>query len=141
MKTCTGFCLIWLFAGVVFGTTCSVFNTTLPDGRTLVGRNLDWVASSTGRVDFLQRGVGRYGAMLFFIDDDIWPQGGMNDQGLVLGMTATPYLRITPDPDKLPRRWARHVMKSTGFGYPETLCDVPHPLADSPSRASSGCPE
>jgi len=68
---------------------CSVFNYTW-DGTTRVGRNLDWVSSSWGWVRFMQPTEGGYGAMFFGADDDIWPQGGMNDQGLVLGMAATP---------------------------------------------------
>jgi len=77
---------------------CSVFNHTAGD-VIRVGRNLDWVETSRGRIGFLPAGQDQYGAVVFYNDDDIWPQGGMNDQGLVLGMTATPYLEITGNPD------------------------------------------
>lgn len=81
--------------------SCSVFNLTL-GGETRVGRNLDWIESSWGWVRFMPATVDGYGVMVFGVEDHIWPQGGMNDQGLVLGMTATPYLAIEPAPEKLP---------------------------------------
>ena len=83
------------------GLPCSVFNYTW-DGETRVGRNLDWIESSWGWVQFVQPTDRGFGAMYFGAGTDIWPQGGMNDQGLVLGMTATPYLEITGNPDGLP---------------------------------------
>jgi len=80
---------------------CSVFNYTDGSG-TRVGRNLDWLPSSSGWVRFMQPTARGFGALFFGADDDVWPQGGMNDQGLVLGMAATPYLQITGNPDGLP---------------------------------------
>ena len=80
---------------------CSVFNYTW-DGATRVGRNLDWIESSWGWVRFIQPTDTTFGVMLFGADNDTWPQGGMNDQGLVLGMAATPYLPITGNPGGLP---------------------------------------
>lgn len=88
-------------AGVQLTAACSVFNYTW-DGTTRVGRNLDWIESSWGWVRFIQPTGTTYGMMLFGADDDIWPQGGMNEQGLVLGMAATPYLPITGNPGGLP---------------------------------------
>jgi choloylglycine hydrolase len=82
-------------------TPCSVFNYTWA-GSTRVGRNLDWIPSSWGWVRFMQPTATGHGAMFFGADDDLWPQGGMNDQGLVLGMAATPYLPIVGNPDGLP---------------------------------------
>jgi hypothetical protein len=79
---------------------CSVFNYTRQDG-TLVGRNLDYLPESTGWIKFIQPADGKNGAVFFGIDDHIWPQGGMNNQGLVLGMTATPYKEITGNPGGL----------------------------------------
>jgi len=80
---------------------CSVFNYTWEDS-TRVGRNLDWIPSSWGWVRFMQPTDQGHGAMFFGAEDDLWPQGGMNDQGLVLGMAATPYLPIVGNPDGLP---------------------------------------
>lgn len=82
-------------------TPCSVFNYTW-DGETRVGRNLDWIPNSWGWVQFVQPTDRGFGAMYFGAETDIWPQGGMNDQGLVLGMTATPFLEIIGNPDGLP---------------------------------------
>lgn len=97
--------LLFLLVGVLLipepTLSCSVFNLTL-GGETRVGRNLDWIESSWGWVRFLPATTDDYGAMIFGIEEHIWPQGGMNDQGLVLGMTATPYLAIEPAPGKLP---------------------------------------
>jgi len=83
---------------------CSVFNHSGTD-TLMVGRNLDWVSSSEGRIGFLPPSCGGYGAIYFYIDDHVWPQGGMNDQGLVLGMTATPHLEITGNPDGEVMSW------------------------------------
>jgi len=76
---------------------CSVFN--FDDGVLRIGRNLDYVDSSRGRIGFLPADGDDHGAVVFYIDDHIWPQGGMNDQGLTLGMTAAPYLEITGNPE------------------------------------------
>jgi hypothetical protein len=91
---------VFVVVYLVPADTCSVFNYTREDG-TLVGRNLDYVATSTGWIEFLQPEEGKNGAVLFGIDDHVWPQGGMNDQGLALGMTATPFKEITGNPDGL----------------------------------------
>lgn len=117
------FILGWLVISAA--EACSVFNKLTSDGRVWVGRNLDWVASSGGRIGFLPPSEDRYGAVLFFIDDDVWPQGGLNDQGLVLGMTATPFLPITPHPDRQPMGWD---FWDTLFQTCATVDDVLHYL-------------
>lgn len=90
------------------GRPCSVFN--YDDADTLmVGRNLDWVANSVGYARVIPPQDGGFGMILFSVDDH-GTQGGMNDQGLVLGMTATPFLEITNNPDGLdmePDFWER----------------------------------
>jgi hypothetical protein len=83
---------------------CSVFNHSGTD-TLMVGRNLDWVESSEGRIGFLHPTCDGHGAIYFYMDDHVWPQGGMNDQGLVLGMTAAPYLEITGNPDGATMGW------------------------------------
>ncbi len=92
-------CAVVLACTVAF--PCSVFNFTDSSG-TRVGRNLDWLATSSGWIRFMQPTDQGYGAVFFGADNHVWPQGGMNDQGLVLGMAATPYLEITGNPDGLP---------------------------------------
>lgn len=96
--------LLAAYAPATACIACSVFNHSGTD-TLMVGRNLDWVSSSEGRIGFLHPTCDGHGAIYFYIDDHVWPQGGMNDQGLVLGMTATPYLEITGNPDGAAMGW------------------------------------
>ncbi len=102
LLTWTALCVVG--ASTTAAASCSVFNHSGTD-TLMVGRNLDWVASSEGRIGFLHPTCDGHGAIYFYMDDHVWPQGGMNDQGLVLGMTAAPYLEITGNPDGATMGW------------------------------------
>jgi hypothetical protein len=85
-------------SGALAQPDCSVFNYD-GDGTVMVGRNLDYQESTTGRFWFLPGDDTSYGAVLFGANDDLWPQGGLNDQGLALGMTAVAHVDVPPNPD------------------------------------------
>ncbi len=81
-------------------TACSVFN--YHDGDTLmIGRNLDWLPDTPGQVWFEPGEDGDYGVMLFGCDGNGFAQGGMNDQGLVLGAATIPEIEVLDEPEKL----------------------------------------
>ena len=84
---------------------CSVFSVIDAEGSPKVGRNLDWIEGSVAWAQIVPATSKGFGAILFGCDLDVWPQGGMNDQGLVLGMTATPFLEIADAPDREPMGW------------------------------------
>jgi tetratricopeptide (TPR) repeat protein len=81
---------------------CTMFTAT--QGETvLVGNNEDAKFPHT-KVWFVPPSQDRYGG-IYFGWDERWPQGGMNDQGLVFDIFATPHLEIKtakgkPQPEK-----------------------------------------
>jgi hypothetical protein len=70
---------------------CTMFTAT-KDGKTLIGNNEDWVDPNT-KMWIEPAAEGKYG-VLYFGFGNMFPQGGMNDQGLVFDGFATPYLAI-----------------------------------------------
>jgi len=70
---------------------CTMFTAT-KHGKTLIGNNEDWVDPNT-KMWVEPAAEGKYG-VLYFGFGNMFPQGGMNDQGLVFDGFATPYLAI-----------------------------------------------
>ncbi len=81
--------LVILRAATLFG--CTMFTCTI-NGITLVGNNEDWKNPNT-KMWFILPGNGKYG-IVYFGFDDLNPQGGMNDQGLVLDYMATAPFKV-----------------------------------------------
>jgi tetratricopeptide (TPR) repeat protein len=72
--------------------------TAEQEGNVLVGNNEDATEPNT-KVWFVPPEQGRYGG-IYFGWDERWPQGGMNDQGLVFDIFRTPYLEIKRSQNK-----------------------------------------
>ena len=70
---------------------CTMFTCTI-NGRTLVGNNEDWRNPNT-KMWFILPENGTYG-IVYFGFDNMSPQGGMNDQGLVFDYMATAPLEV-----------------------------------------------
>jgi len=81
--------LIILPSGTLF--SCTMFTLT-KNGKTLVGNNEDWRNPNT-KMWFVLPEEGKYG-IVYFGFDDLSPQGGMNDQGLVFDYMATQPLEV-----------------------------------------------
>ncbi len=71
--------------------SCTMFTLT-KNGKTLVGNNEDWRNPNT-KMWFVLPEEGKYG-IVYFGFDDLTPQGGMNDQGLVFDYMATQPLEV-----------------------------------------------
>lgn len=71
--------------------SCTMFTLT-KNGKTLVGNNEDWRNPNT-KMWFVLPDTGKYG-IVYFGFDDLSPQGGMNDQGLVFDYMATQPLEV-----------------------------------------------
>jgi len=71
--------------------SCSMFKITL-NGKTMVGNNEDYWNPNT-RIWFEHAKIGEYGAV-YVGYDNFWPQGGMNQAGLVFDGFAEDYLAI-----------------------------------------------
>jgi len=81
--------LVFILAQNTLG--CSMFKLTMY-GKTMVGNNEDyWNPNS--RIWFEQGKVGEYGAV-YVGYDNFWPQGGMNQAGLVFDGFSMDYLAI-----------------------------------------------
>jgi tetratricopeptide (TPR) repeat protein len=72
--------------------------TAEQEGVVFVGNNEDATDPNT-KVWFVPPEEGRYGG-IYFGWDERWPQGGMNDQGLVFDIFRTPYLEIQRSQNK-----------------------------------------
>lgn len=81
--------LILLPSETIF--SCTMFTLT-KNGKTLVGNNEDWRNPNT-KMWFVLPEEGKYG-IVYFGFDDLNPQGGMNDQGLVFDYMATQPLEV-----------------------------------------------
>ena len=89
---------------------CSMFKLTMY-GKTMVGNNEDyWNPNS--RIWFEQGKVNEYGAV-YVGYDDFWPQGGMNQAGLVFDGFSMDYLAINDTLGKksLDVNFLRYIMK------------------------------
>ncbi len=83
--------LILVFISIQASLGCSMFKLTV-FGKTMVGNNEDyWNPNS--RIWFEQGKVNEYGAV-YVGYDDFWPQGGMNQAGLVFDGFSMDYLAI-----------------------------------------------
>lgn len=71
--------------------SCTMFTCT-KNGITLVGNNEDWRNPNT-KMWFILPENGKYG-IVYFGFDNLSPQGGMNDQGLVFDYMATQPLEV-----------------------------------------------
>lgn len=80
--------LALLFLLPLFGSACSLFKITR-EGRTLVGKNEDW-ANPASQIRFEPKGQGRYGYMCVGFDDN-FPQGAVNEAGLMFDGFAMPF--------------------------------------------------
>ena len=78
--------LMFIFFPAVTLFSCTMFTLT-KNGKTLVGNNEDWKNPNT-KMWFALPENGRFGVVYFSFDDS-FPQGGMNDQGLVFDYMAT----------------------------------------------------
>lgn len=72
--------------------SCTMFTKTA-DGRTFVGNSEDYFEADTHAV-FIPPSEGKYGRV-YFGWANVWPQGGMNDQGLTFDIMA---LKREPQP-------------------------------------------
>ncbi len=68
---------------------CLMLTSTTKDGTVLVGNNEDW-KDPVEHLFFVPPSSGQYGYILYG-RERIWPQSGINDQGLVFDYFATPY--------------------------------------------------
>jgi tetratricopeptide (TPR) repeat protein len=91
--------------------SCSMFKIT-KYGVTMVGNNEDFYNPNT-RIWFEQGNQNSFGAV-FVGFDDFWPQGGMNEAGLVYDIFSMPYLSIkdTVGKKKLPDNFFKLILKT-----------------------------
>lgn len=87
----TLFCFIYSTSFVQNLYGCSMFKITL-HGKTMVGNNEDYWNPNT-RIWFEKGKTRKYG-VCYVGYDNFWPQGGMNEAGLVFDGFAMPYLAI-----------------------------------------------
>jgi hypothetical protein len=87
----------FLTACSIHVSACSMFKIT-QGGKTLVGNNEDYWNPNT-RIWFEKGESKKYGAMYVGFDD-FYPQGGMNEAGLVFDGFAMNYLAITDTTNK-----------------------------------------
>ena len=78
--------------------TCSMFKITL-NGKTMVGNNEDYWNPNT-RIWFEKGKSGKYG-VAYVGFDNFWPQGGMNEAGLVFDGFSMDYLAIKDTSGKI----------------------------------------
>lgn len=84
--------VLFLFASMKQAIACSMFKIT-KDGKTLVGNNEDYSNSNT-RMWFEKADTGKFGAVYVGFDD-FFPQGGMNEVGLVFDGFSMNSLAVT----------------------------------------------
>ncbi|UCE41424.1 MAG: hypothetical protein JSV17_00065 [Candidatus Aminicenantes bacterium] len=83
--------MIFFILPALTSFSCTMFTLT-KNGITLVGNNEDWKNPNT-KIWFALPEKGKYGTV-YFSFDDMNPQGGMNDQGLVFDYMATQPLEV-----------------------------------------------
>ena len=83
--------MIYFFSFIYNSYGCSMFKITL-HGKTMVGNNEDYWNPNT-RIWFEKGSVGKYG-VAYVGFDNFWPQGGMNEAGLVFDGFSMDYLAI-----------------------------------------------
>ena len=81
---------------------CSMFKITL-HGKTMVGNNEDYWNPNT-RIWFEKGKAGEYG-VAYVGFDNFWPQGGMNEAGLIFDGFGMPYLTIKDTAEKKELNW------------------------------------
>lgn len=104
--------MTYLFSGSLFG--CSMIKLT-KNGKTIVGNNEDWFNPNT-RVWFENRKGGGYGAMYVGFDN-LFPQGGMNEAGLVFDGFGQSFRAVTDTIGKLKissRNISKKIMQECG---------------------------
>ncbi len=104
--------MTYLFSGSLFG--CSMIKLT-KNGKTIVGNNEDWYNPNT-RVWFENRKGGGYGAMYVGFDN-LFPQGGMNEAGLVFDGFGQSFRAVTDTIGKLKissRNISKKIMQECG---------------------------
>ncbi len=83
--------MIYSFGFIYNSYSCSMFKITL-HGKTMVGNNEDYWNPNT-RIWFEKGSAGKYG-VAYVGFDNFWPQGGMNEAGLVFDGFSMDYLAI-----------------------------------------------
>lgn len=95
------FIYILILAQLILSNTeifaCTMFKVT-KNGKTLAGNNEDYFTTYT-RVWFEPASEKKFGRVYFGFSD-MYPQGGMNDQGLVFDGFATPTLEVENSLDR-----------------------------------------
>jgi tetratricopeptide (TPR) repeat protein len=89
-----------MFAAVLLSSpafACSIFMVTDGD-RVFYGNNEDWKDPNV-KIRYVPASDGRYG-VIYFSHSNLFPQGGMNDQGLVFDYAATDKNPVTGSGDK-----------------------------------------
>jgi len=76
--------------------SCTIFTSSYGD-TVLFGNNEDWINPNTYYWVVPSSG-GNYGA-IFFGFDNLWPQGGINEKGLVFDVNALPKTVLNPHPE------------------------------------------
>ncbi len=109
----TSFILL-IFSGFVLipdSFSCSMFKITM-QGKTMVGNNEDYW-NPNDRIWFEKGVKGEYGAMYVGFDN-FWPQGGMNQAGLVFDGFAEDYKAISDTSGKkaLSTNFLKEIMRS-----------------------------
>jgi hypothetical protein len=77
--------------------SCTIFTASLGE-RVLFGNNEDWINPNTYYWT-VPAEDGHYGG-LFFGFDNFWPQGGVNEKGLVYDINALPGSALNPRPGR-----------------------------------------
>jgi len=81
---------------------CTVFNAT-KNGKTLVGNNEDNIHIYS-KIRIIPASEGKYG-VIYFCHNSMFPEGGMNDQGLFFDVAACPPSQGPVSPGKPPLPW------------------------------------
>lgn len=102
------FILVFILAQNTLG--CSMFKLTI-NGKTMVGNNEDYWNPNT-RIWFEQGKLNEYG-VVYVGYDNFWPQGGMNQAGLVFDGFSMDYLAINDTLGKknLDANFLKEIMK------------------------------
>lgn len=103
--------IVLIFVSTQDASCCSMFKLTMY-GKTMVGNNEDYWNPNT-RIWF-ERGTAKEHGAVYLGFDDFWPQGGMNDAGLVYDGFAMDYLAINDTLGKksLGNSFLRDIMRS-----------------------------
>ncbi|MFW9993901.1 MAG: carcinine hydrolase/isopenicillin-N N-acyltransferase family protein [Candidatus Odinarchaeota archaeon] len=80
-------------------SACTVF-TASQDDTILVANNEDWFALDS-YIRYYPASNGHHGAVFFGFADDLWLQGGMNEEGLFFDFTTLPPVQVESHPEKV----------------------------------------